>query len=289
MAVIQVDGRAVEYVLEGDGREVVVLCSPNFWPLDTWKLSGLPELRDRYRVIAFNNRGYGLSEGTPTEYTVYSLAEDTVRLMDALDVPRAHLVGFAYGAQVAVKIALGWPERVSSLVLGAPGAGAPRNPNDQPILAVQAAIRQKGYRDYIRGHVSDEDWAFHPEVRAAHPERPAALADAMWAHAATEEEFLKHVRARGGHRTLDDVERITAPALVIVGDEDFAARGDTTPTEFAKVLAARLPNAELAIIPRTRHMLFWERPEACWPRVREFLAAHADPTQVSPDAGAPLG
>ena len=84
----------------------------------------------------------------------------------------------------------------------------------------------------------------------------------MWEHAATEEEFLKHVRARSGHQTLDDVEKITAPALVIVGDEDFAARGDTTPTEFAKVLAARLPHAELAIIPRTRHMLFWERPEA---------------------------
>ncbi len=274
MTVIQVNGRAVEYMQEGDGHEVVVLCSPNFWPLDTWKLSGLPELRDAYRVIAFNNRGYGLSEGTPTEYTVYSLAEDTVRLMDALDVPRAHLVGFAYGAQVAVKVALGWPERVAGLVLGATGAGAPSNPDDQPIHGVQAGIRAKGYREYVRGHVSAEDWAFHPEVRAAHPERPAALADAMWEHAATEEEFLKHVRARSGHQTLDDVERITAPALVIVGDEDFAARGDTTPTEFAKVLAARLPNAELAIIPRTRHMLFWERPEACWPRVKQFLAVH---------------
>ena len=42
-----------------------MLCSPNFWPLDTWKLSGLPELRDSYRVIAFNNRGYGQSAGTP--------------------------------------------------------------------------------------------------------------------------------------------------------------------------------------------------------------------------------
>jgi pimeloyl-ACP methyl ester carboxylesterase len=162
VAVIEVDGRAVEYVSEGDGREVVVLCSPNFWPLDTWKLSGLPELRDRYRVIAFNNRGYGQSAGTPTEYTVYSLAEDSVRLMDALDVSRAHLVGFAYGAQVAVKIALGWPERVSRLVLGATGAGAPSNPDDQPIRAAQEAIRKKGYRDYLRGHVSDEDWAFHP-------------------------------------------------------------------------------------------------------------------------------
>jgi pimeloyl-ACP methyl ester carboxylesterase len=53
------------------------------------------------------------------------------------------------------------------------------------------------------------------------------------------------------------------------------ARGDSTPVEFARILAARLPHAELEIVPRTRHMLFWERPEACWPRVKRILAAHA--------------
>src|SRR5438270_10160398 len=105
MSLIQVEGRTVEYLLEGRGAEVVVLCSPNFWPLDAWRLSGIPELRDRYRVLAFNNRGYGQSEATPTDYTVYSLADDTLALMTALDVPQAHLLGFAYGAQVALKAA----------------------------------------------------------------------------------------------------------------------------------------------------------------------------------------
>ncbi len=275
MAVISVDGRAVEYVQEGQGDEAVVLCSPNFWPLDTWELSGIPELRDSYRVVAFNNRGYGRSEATPTEYTLVSIAHDTLALMEALDIARAHLVGFAYGSQVALRVAQLAPERVQSLVLGAPGAGAPSNPKAQPIGQVQAAIRRVGYRDYIRGHVSAEDWAFHPEVRAAHPERAEAMADAMWEHAATEPEFLKHVRARSGHQTLDGAETIQQPALVIVGDEDIAPRGDSTPVEFAHVLASRLPNAELEVVPRTRHMLFWERPEACWPRVKRFLAEHS--------------
>jgi 3-oxoadipate enol-lactonase len=274
MSLIQVEGRAVEYVLEGTGAETVVLCSPNFWPLDTWQLSGLPELRAAYRVLAFNNRGYGASEGTPTAYTVYSLADDTLALMAALGIERAHLVGFAYGAQVALKAAARQPERVASLVLGAAGAGAPSDPAADPLRQVQRALREEGYREHVRGHaLSDE--LFHPEINRAHPERAVALADAMWEHAATEAEFLKHVAARGGFQTIDGVEQITRPALVIVGDEDRAARGDSTPVEFARTLAARLPHAELEIVPRTRHMLFWERPEVCWPRVKRFLAAHA--------------
>jgi pimeloyl-ACP methyl ester carboxylesterase len=273
MSLIQVEGRTVEYVLEGNGTDVVVLCSPNFWPLDAWRLSGLPELRDAYRVLAFNNRGYGASEPTPTAYTVYSLADDTLALMAALGIARAHLVGFAYGAQVALKAAVRQPERVTSLVLGAAGAGAPTDPAADPLRHVQRALREEGYREYIRGHaLSDE--LFHPEINRAHPERAIALADAMWEHAAREAEFLKHVAARGGFQTIDGAERITRPALVIVGDEDRAARGDSTPVEFAHLLAARLPHAELAIVPRTRHMLFWERPEVCWPRVKRFLAAH---------------
>ncbi len=277
MSLIQVDGRAVEYLLVGSGAEVVVLCSPNFWPLDAWKLSGIPELRDAYRVLAFNHRGYGQSAPTPTEYTVYSLADDTLALMSALGIERAHLVGFAYGAQVAVKAALRQPERVVTLVLGAAGAGAASDPAAQ-VRHVEDALRREGYRDYIRNHALNEDFAFHPEVYRAHPERAVALADAMWEHAATEAEFLKHVAARNGFRTIDDVERIAQPALVIVGEEDRAARGDTTPVEFAPVLAERLPRAELAIVPRTRHMLFWERPEECWPLVKRFLAAHPAPS-----------
>jgi 3-oxoadipate enol-lactonase len=274
MSTIQVEGRTVEYVLEGSGAESVVLCSPNFWPLDTWRLSGLPELRDGYSVLAFNHRGYGASEGTPTAYTVDSLADDTLALMAALGIARAHLVGFAYGAPVALRAAARQPARVSSLVLGAAGAGAPSNPAADPLQRVQRALREEGYREHIRGHALSEE-LFHPEISRAHPERAVALADAMWEHAASEAEFLKHVAARGGFQTIDGVEGIAQPALVIVGDEDRAARGDSTPVEFARLLAARLPHAELEIIPRTRHMLFWERPEACWPRVKRFLADHA--------------
>ena len=61
---------------------------------------------------------------------------------------------------------------------------------------------------------------------------------------------------------------------MLVGAEDFAARGTSTPVALAPVLAERLPDARLEMIEGVRHMLFWDQPEMVWPRVRAFLGQH---------------
>jgi pimeloyl-ACP methyl ester carboxylesterase len=275
MALIEVAGRTVEYVREGAG-EPVVLCAPDWWPLDAWRLSGIPELRERYEVIAFNHRGIGASTPTPTAYTVRGFAEDTLALLDALGVGRAHLLGFAIGASIALEAARLAPARIRSLVLAAAGAGTPaREPRHIP-PEVLRSLRTEGYRAHIRNHALNDDFAFHPDHYRAHPERAEALADALWEHAGTEQEFLKHVLARQGYNTTADLDRVTTPTLVICGEEDHVARGISTPVAVAHALAAGLPNARLVLVPKTRHMLFWESPEACWAAVREFLASVRD-------------
>jgi pimeloyl-ACP methyl ester carboxylesterase len=272
MALIQVDGRTVEYELAGEG-EPVLLCSPDWWPLDAWKLSGIPELSDRYRVVAFNQRGIGQSAGTPDDYDVRLFARDTLALIDALQISSAHLLGFAIGAVIALEAARQQPGRVRSLVLAAAGAGVPPGTPRVVPAAVEREIAAEGYRAHIRNHALNDDFAFHPANYRAHPERAEALADALWEHAGTEGEFRKHVLARQGYVTTDGLAAITTPALVICGAEDTVARGTSTPVGVARELAAGLPHARLVLVPRTRHMLFWESPEACWAAVREFLAA----------------
>jgi pimeloyl-ACP methyl ester carboxylesterase len=271
MALIQVDGRPVEYVVAGEG-EPIVLCSPDWWPLDAWRLSGIPELSDRYQVVAFNQRGIGQSAGTPTDYDVGLFAQDTLGLMDALGLPRAHLLGFAIGAVIALEAARRQPARVRSLVLAAAGAGVPAGTPRVVPAAVEREIQEAGYRSHIRNHALNDDFAFHPENYRAHPERAEALANALWEHAGTEAEFRKHVLARQGYVTTEGLTAIRTPALVICGEEDTVARGTSTPVGVARELAAGLPHARLVLVPRTRHMLFWESPGACWAAVREFLA-----------------
>lgn len=273
MAQIKVGGTTVEYVREGRG-EAILLCSPSWWPLDGWQLSGIPQLRDAYDVVAFNFRGIGASQGTPGDYTVPSLADDALALLDALGIARAHLIGFAIGGAIALQAARTQPERVASLVLAAVGAGEPARATRAVPEAVLRELREVGYREHIRAHALNDDFAFSPASYRAHPERAAALADALWDHAGTEAEYLKHVLARQGHDTLADLAAVQQPALVLVGAEDTVRRGASTPLQVAYDLAAGLPHAELEVLPGVRHMLFWEAPEVCWQRVRRFLAAH---------------
>ncbi|HEY7060661.1 MAG TPA: alpha/beta hydrolase [Chloroflexota bacterium] len=272
MTLVQVDGRTVEYLSAGQG-EPILLCSPDWWPLAAWTLSGIPELSDRYQVVAFNQRGIGQSSGTPDDYTVPLFARDTLALMDALGLPSAHLLGFAIGAVIAMDAARQAPGRVRSLVLAAAGAGVPPGTPRVVPAAVEREIAERGYRAHIREHALNDDFAFNPENFRVHPERAEALADALWEHAGTEAEFRKHVLARQGYVTTENLAAIATPALVICGEEDTVARGTSTPVGVARELAAGLPNAWLVLVPRTRHMLFWESPEACWTAVRDFLAA----------------
>src|SRR5205085_510099 len=152
------------------------------------------------------------------------------------------------------------------------GAGAPAS---APSAAERdrGHIEKMGYREFIRHHALNDDFAFSPANYARYLERAEALADALWDHQGPEEEFLKHAGARTGHMTLDSAAGVRQPCLVLVGEDDDVARGVSTPVRFSRELADALPNAQLKLLPGIRHMTFWEQPDLAWAEVRKFLAS----------------
>jgi pimeloyl-ACP methyl ester carboxylesterase len=270
MALIDVDGRQVEYKLEGSG-DLIVLLAASWWPMDTWDLSGFPQLAGEYQVLTFNNRGIGASAATPQPYTCASLAGDAVALIDALGLRQpAHVVGFANGSGVAIKVALQHPHRVRSLILAASSPGTPASA-PAPSIRERQHIEHQGFREFIRNHALNDTFAFTPATYANHRERATALADALWEHQGTEAEFLKHADARQGYSAVDDARGISVPVLVLCGAEDNVERGPSTPVRTSHALADAFPNARLHLIPGVAHMTFWEDPDAAWAPVREFL------------------
>lgn len=280
MTLTTIAGRVVEYEMRGQGPDAVILCSPSWWPLDAWAMHGLDETADRFRAVAFNHRGVGRSAGRGPHYDVPMLAADTVALMDHLEIGAAALLGFAIGSAVALAVARQYRDRVWGLVLGAVSPGAPATAED-PRRAVVADIAARGYEAHLRHHALNDDYGFSPATFRDDPARPRRLADALWRNAASEAEYLKHVDARRGYTAFDGADTVTQPALLAVGADDRAARGNATPVAATQKLAQLLPRAELAILPGMRHMVFWERPAAIWPRVLDFLS------RVAPSAETP--
>jgi 3-oxoadipate enol-lactonase len=265
MPIADVDGRSVEYVRCGAGTPVI-FSSPTWWPLGAWQLSGVPELSAAHDVVAFNHRGIGRSAATDDAYTIETMSHDVLALADALGLDRVHLVGYANGAAVALALARSHPKRVRSLTLAAPSLGFPASAPSQRD-AVMRDIEAIGFEAHIRAYPAT---SAHPSFERERPAAAAALSDALWFGQGSVESFLKHVEARGGYAALEIAASVTAPALVLVGAEDVAARGALSQVDAARAIAATLPGARLTVAEGVGHMPFWEAPEL-WNTVLTFM------------------
>lgn len=112
---VRANGLDIEVATAGEGPAILLL---HGWP-HTWRLwtPVMDRLRFSHRIVAPDLRGLGGTTRTAGGYDVTTLAQDAVALMDALDVPRATVVGIDLGVQVAAMIALKAPGRVERLAL----------------------------------------------------------------------------------------------------------------------------------------------------------------------------
>ena len=117
------NGVKIHYVVKGKGDPVILIHGLYASATGNWQGPGImAELAKHYQVIAFDLRGHGQS-GKPEGEDQYGvqMAEDVVRLMDHLQLPKAHLVGYSLGGMITMKLLTLHPERVSSAVLGGMG------------------------------------------------------------------------------------------------------------------------------------------------------------------------
>ena len=265
MPIADIDGRAVEYVRQGAGTPVI-FSSPTWWPLDAWRLSGVPELSAAHDVVAFNHRGIGSSAATRLPYTVETMGDDLLALTDTLGLERVHIVGYANGAAVALAVARKHPGRVRSLTLAAPSLGFPASA-PSPRDGVQRDVEDIGFEAHIRAYPAT---SAHPSFARDRPAAAAALSDALWFGQGTLENFLSHAEARRGYAALEIAADVAVPALVLIGAEDVAARGALSQVDAARAMAAALPGSRLTVAAGVGHMPFWEAPEL-WDTVLAFL------------------
>lgn len=262
---------SIAYEVYGDGPPVMLVAGTGY-PGATWLPQAVDVLAREFQVITFDHRGTGKTPGTPGPYSTRLFAADALGLLEALGTGPTHVIGHSMGGRVAQWMALDQPSTVRSLVLAATGPGqySDQRPVTRGIpLHTGVAMIEAGYEDYMKAHIRET--FFTPKFAAERPEVVAWLVGAFWDNRPSLEEYLKHVIARQQHQTAELLDRITCPALVMVGDRDTHMGGTGVHTEQSQYLLEHLPNAELKMMNGAAHGYFWQLPEESMAAVADWL------------------
>ncbi|OUS95638.1 alpha/beta hydrolase [Rhodococcus sp. NCIMB 12038] len=254
-----VDGVRIAYRTVGDG-EPLVLVHGTALSHAIWRGFGyVAALRDRYRLILVDLRGHGRSDKPHDEdaYAMDLLSGDVLAVLDHLELPSAHVLGYSLGGRVALALAVGAPDRLESLIVGGgsslPQAGA----FDRLFFPGCIDVLERDGMDAFLGQ-----W----NARRAWPidagTRVAFMANDAKALAA-------YMRRSGVEPGVDDdvLRRIAVPTLLFVGSEDAERIGDT------RRVAALIPGASLAILPGFDHSTAVAASTEVLAAVEPFLAA----------------
>jgi pimeloyl-ACP methyl ester carboxylesterase len=222
-----------------------------------------------FRTVAYDRRGYGLTEYTPGA-SDRSDVGDAVAVLDALEVTRAAVVGASMGGRLAIDLALAHPERVSALVLI--GAGVRGMPDLVPMPpALQAlsdaidAAEEAGDLDEVNrleAHVWLDGWSA-PEGRVGGDTR-ALFLEMNGIELSSPDPGPDADRPSAWER----LDTITVPTTVIVGDLDLP---DVVAA--ADAIADRVPGAEVHHIAGTAHLPHLEAEPTCLQLVVEALSS----------------
>ncbi len=224
----------------------------------------LPVFGQRFTAVAWDARGYGDSDDNEGALDFGDFSEDIGRVMDYFTAEKVYLVGLSMGGRIALDFAGRQPERVAGLVI-ADTSVAKRGP--EKLAQDQEALRLR-QRPLTEEGKTPADIAPILARRLAGPHAtPEALAHIEASLAALRKEsYLKTLDAVVNYEGYPDFATVTAPCLIVGGEFDPLASPD-----LLDAMAARMPNAQRATVPRAGHLSNIENPEAFNEVVLAFL------------------
>jgi 3-oxoadipate enol-lactonase len=257
----KVNGIDLYYEIQGEGAPVLLIAGFTADHL-AWFLQ-VPALAREFQVITFDNRGAGQSGQPEGPYTIRQLADDAAGLLDHLGITRAHVVGHSMGGAIAQEFGINHPHRTASLaILGSWARGDERTarfldlwrharerfePEHYLEFTCQACFTHRFYN--IPGAVD------MVKMQALGNPFPQSLTG-----------FLAQYEACKGHDSLDRLEQIKAPTLVMAATEDAIL-----PPRFSREIARRIPGAAYEELADCGHLFTFEQTELTNDRLLHWL------------------
>ncbi|TRW98166.1 alpha/beta fold hydrolase [Paracoccus sp. M683] len=245
---VTIEGHEVWYRVQGQlspDRIPILLLHGGAMHLDSTFGQMLPALAADHVVIGVEQQGHGHTPINDQPITLATMRADTLGVLDALGVQRAHVVGFSAGGMLGLELAVNAPRRVASLT------------------AISASQNLGGFLPEFARMNRDPSFQLSPPMAALMPstqefaQMRQDVADLNpGGVAAADQMFAKMSAFIGGDWGWrdDQLAAIAAPVLIVQGDTDFIRR------DHALHLAATIPGSWLAILPDTTHNRIMQHP-----------------------------
>ncbi len=259
-----VNGIDLNYRLDGDGPETVVLVNGLADDLTTWAGQVPALVAAGHRVLSFDNRGIGASGSPVGPYSGQQLAADTKGLVDALGIGDFHLMGVSMGGMVAQHYALANPQDLRSLTLActyaAPGPFCSR------MFAMWADLAPVMGVPFVMRDVTL--WAFTLDFFRRRESELREFETGMRDLDQPLHAYLGQLAVITDHDTTARLGEVSVPTLVLAGEQDVLI-----PTALSHDLHRLMPGSVWRTTPGG-HACLWEHPEPFNAALLDFLAAH---------------
>jgi 3-oxoadipate enol-lactonase len=256
------DGTRIHYEVTGKpGATPVLMIQGLGASKNAWNLQRIA-MATRFRIISFDNRGAGRSDKPTVPFTLEQMAEDAIAVLDAAGIETAHVIGASMGGVISQIVAVKYPHLVRSLTLVC--TACRNHPWRQELLQSWAkTAEQKGM---IEVGKEAAQWVMSP--RSFRRLVPAFTWMGPLAALRPRHSFVSQIHAILNTREdlVDQLSTITAPTMVIVGNQDIL-----TPRGDSEEIAERIPNAELVVISGAAHGLMMEHSSTFNKILIEFL------------------
>ena len=263
---VEVQGRKLAYneVSPPDPKGTILLLTGLAAKRFGWH-NQLDEFGRYYRTIALDHRDISDSDPYEEAYTIADMADDAAEAMNALGVPRMHVIGISLGGFVSLEVAIRHADMVDRLVLVSTSAGGAAHVAPGSEMTAMLMARREGVDV---GELARRNYSAitGPGFAEQHPEALDNTAEIARYRPLTGASYVRQLQAAMGHNVVDQLEHIHSPTLVIHGDAD-----PLVPPANGDYLARHIPGAKHIVYRNVGHVPIIEVPEQFNRDVLAFL------------------
>jgi poly(3-hydroxyoctanoate) depolymerase len=263
---VRVDGHLVRVSVRGEGPPLLLIMGLG-GNIEMWDPLEVALNAFGVQTIAYDASGTGYSPPRLIPQRMSGLARQAAHLLDALGHPCADVLGVSFGGAVAQQLTLSNPQRVRRLVLASTMCGLggiPGKPLALSVLATPLRYYSPAFMRLTANILYGPADTADPDVRRHQINARRARPPTLWG-------YLGQLVAVTGWTSLPWLHRVQSPTLVLAGDAD-----PIVPQRNARILASRIPNAQLEIMPGAGHLLLMDHAQPCATTIARFLEPQSD-------------